>query len=280
MEDSRRLGDAAGELMSARRLRAVVAAGGDGTAGLVVNCTPANTPITVFPIGTENLLSKYLRLSNSPEQVAEVIARGHTVRLDAGQVGEQMFLLMLSCGFDAEVVRRLHRDRRGNIHRLSYAKPIIQAIRKYQYPELRVYCQPEQSAADSSDSWTEVGAHWVFVFNIPSYAIGLQIARGATPFDGQLDVAAFQSASFWHALYHFGAVLLGQHHWMSEFTSLRTRRLRVEANAEVPYQLDGDPGGYLPVEIRILPQRLTLLVPDHFASATTRGSPSAETRDR
>jgi diacylglycerol kinase family enzyme len=28
----------------------------------------------------------------------------------------------------------------------------------------------------------------------------------------------------------------------------------------VPYQLDGDPGGELPVEIRVLPGRLALLV--------------------
>jgi diacylglycerol kinase family enzyme len=29
----------------------------------------------------------------------------------------------------------------------------------------------------------------------------------------------------------------------------------------VPYQLDGDLGGFLPVEIEILPMRMTLLVP-------------------
>jgi diacylglycerol kinase family enzyme len=28
----------------------------------------------------------------------------------------------------------------------------------------------------------------------------------------------------------------------------------------VPFQLDGDPGGYLPVDVRVLPRRLTLVV--------------------
>ena len=41
----------------------------------------------------------------------------------------------------------------------------------------------------------------------------------------------------------------------------RMRRLRVTAEEEVPYQLDGDPGGVLPVEIEALPGRLTLVVP-------------------
>jgi diacylglycerol kinase family enzyme len=35
---------------------------------------------------------------------------------------------------------------------------------------------------------------------------------------------------------------------------------RLEADEPVPYQVDGDPGGHLPLEIKVLPQRLTLVV--------------------
>jgi diacylglycerol kinase family enzyme len=35
----------------------------------------------------------------------------------------------------------------------------------------------------------------------------------------------------------------------------------VDSEEEVPYQLDGDPGGVLPLEIEALPGRLTLVVP-------------------
>jgi diacylglycerol kinase (ATP) len=37
--------------------------------------------------------------------------------------------------------------------------------------------------------------------------------------------------------------------------------VRIESDVPVPYQLDGDPGGYLPLEIEVLPNRLTLIVP-------------------
>jgi diacylglycerol kinase family enzyme len=33
------------------------------------------------------------------------------------------------------------------------------------------------------------------------------------------------------------------------------------SEAEVPYQLDGDPGGILPLDLDILPGRLTLVIP-------------------
>ena len=39
----------------------------------------------------------------------------------------------------------------------------------------------------------------------------------------------------------------------------------VTADAKVPYQLDGDPGGFLPVNIAVVPKRLTLVVPKEKA---------------
>ena len=55
------------------RLRTVVAAGGDGTAETVANLIPADTPLTMFPLGTENLLAKYLGLTADPASVARAI---------------------------------------------------------------------------------------------------------------------------------------------------------------------------------------------------------------
>ena len=43
------------------------------------------------------------------------------------------------------------------------------------------------------------------------------------------------------------------------------KRLRLESDEPVPYQLDGDPGGFLPVDLEVLPGRLTLIVPQLWA---------------
>mgnify|MGYP001098769546 CR=1 FL=1 len=55
--------------------------------------------------------------------------------------------------------------------------------------------------------------------------------------------------------------MLGRHHKLADWLAGRTTRLRIASDAEVPYQLDGDPGGFLPVEVESLPGRLTLVVP-------------------
>src|SRR5205823_2979572 len=77
-------------LFAGGQLRAVVAAGGDGTVRLVADRTPAGAPLLVFPLGTENLLAHYLELSPDPVQLARLIAVGVTVRLDAGRAGDRL----------------------------------------------------------------------------------------------------------------------------------------------------------------------------------------------
>ena len=255
----------ANELMQGGQLRAVVAAGGDGTFRLVADRTPPGTPLAILPLGTENLLARYLSLGSDPARLAQLIAEGDTVKLDAGRAGGQLFSLMAGCGFDAEVVRRLHQSRSGHIHHLSYAKPILDSIRTYDYPELRVEYAPTDEGAADAASTVQITARWVFVVNLPRYAGGLRFAPQASGGDGLLDVCTFREGSLWHGLRYLSGVVLGQHEAMEDFVHVQTRRLRIEASGAASYQLDGDPGGELPVEISVEPGRLTLLVAADWA---------------
>ncbi len=253
------LAAAAAAALAAKQLRAVVAAGGDGTLRLIAEHTPAGTPLLVLPLGTENLLARYLELAANPGQLAAVVSEGLAVHFDAGQAGNRLFALMLGCGFDADVVRRLHQERQGHIHHLSYAKPILDTILAYDYPELRVRYAPAGAPGDAELS-EEITARWVFVVNLPRYAGGLSFSPQASVADGLLDVCTFKEGSLWHGLMYLGGVMLGQHEGMQDFVRVQTRRLRIEAAGPAAYQLDGDPGGELPVEISAVPGRLTLLV--------------------
>jgi diacylglycerol kinase family enzyme len=248
------LAAAAADGTAAGTLRAVVAAGGDGTARLVAERTDPSTPLTILPLGTENLLAQHLELSTDTQALALRIAAGLTVRLDAGQANGRLFNLMVGCGFDADVVRRLHRDRRGHIHHLSYIKPIVDAIRNYDYPPLRVHYR---SAKGKSAVLT---ARWVFVVNLPRYAGGLNFAPEASGTDGLLDICTFREGSLWSGLLYLGGVVFGQHQAMDDFFQARSADMKIESKAKVPYQIDGDPGGELPLSIGVLPQRLTVLV--------------------
>lgn len=245
----------------AGRLQALVAAGGDGTAAELVNRTPAGMPLALLPSGTENLLARHLKIDGSPEGVQRTILGGRRAALDVGSASRRLFLLMASCGFDAEVVRRVHAVRRGHFPRLNWVKPIVAAACRYPFPPIRVYWEQVDRATGTCSS-QETVCRWAFVFNLPCYARGLPLAPQADGTDGLLDMCLFQGGHLWNGLRYAAAVSLGRHQRLADCCVARFRRLKLVSEEPVPYQLDGDPGGQLPLEIEIVPDRLTILVPD------------------
>jgi diacylglycerol kinase (ATP) len=270
--DLGRLSDRVSELLDAGTLRALVGAGGDGTAAELINRTPAGVPFVLMPGGTENLLSKYLEQSRGVQPVVEIIERGLVVQLDAGHATGGMFgagryfLLMASCGIDADVVQRVHANRDGHIRHFSYFKPIWHSIRNYEYPEIRVYFRNARSK-DAPDQWQLVRARWAFVTNLPRYARGLKFSPGAVGTDGLFDLCTFRKGSLMNGLMYLGGVAVGQHEKFAGCEIVKATHIRLESDEEdVPIQLDGDPGGHLPMEMSVVPGRLSLLVSDAWAA--------------
>ncbi len=245
------------------RLRAVVAAGGDGTFRLIAQHTTPEMPLAILPLGTENLLSKYLEVPTEPAEIAALIVAGCTIQLDAGEANGRLFTLMAGCGFDADVVRRLHSERTGNINHFSYVKPIFDSIRNYDYPLVRV--NYADRSVQPGLKRASVEGRWVFIVNLPRYAGGLNLAPGASGSDGLLDICTFKEGSLWSSLLYLGEVMFGQHQSLEDFTRVEAAEMRVEAESPVPYQLDGDPGGELPMTVRSLPGRLRVIVRREWA---------------
>ncbi len=175
----------------------------------------------------------------------------------------RLFLLMTGCGFDADVVGRLHGARDGHITQWSYAKHIWEAIRNYHYPEFRITYRLN-SPHDETPMEHSVQARWAFVTNLPLYAGGLSFSPGACATDGLLDLCLFQGGSFWAGMRYLVGVVCGGHGRMSDCVTAQATRIVIESDEAVPYQLDGDPGGMLPLVIDIVPRRLTVIVPSQY----------------
>ena len=127
-------------------LRTLVGVGGDGTAAELVNRTVEGLPLTLFPGGNSNLLARYLQMSKDPEFLCRTIVNGVTTRLDAGRANGRIFLLMIGCGFDAEVVNRVHANRTGHISLRTTSGPVRDVLRNYAYPEIRASWEDDGEA--------------------------------------------------------------------------------------------------------------------------------------
>lgn len=257
----------ANELFAANQLRALIGIGGDGTAAELTNRTVPGVPIALLPSGTANILAKHLHYSFKPEKFAQMIAAGKIMRADAARANGRLFLAMVGCGFDAAVVEKVHSARMSNpkgahINYMSYLRPILGVISKYRYPMLRTEFLNE-SGEPTGEFYDR---QWVFVANVPRYGWGIPMAPRAKFDDGLLDTCLWRGKSlFGGSLLTIFAQLGGLHVHFSSCISQRGKKFRIALSPDqeptsVPYQLDGDPGGELPVEVEILENRLTLFV--------------------
>ncbi len=237
------------------KLICIVAAGGDGTVGDVVNRYPG-LPLAILPLGTENLLARYLGIPKCGRFVADMIVGRRSQQFDLGVLGERRFTLVASVGFDAEVIRRTHARRMGHITKFSYFQPIWQTLRKYSYPEIRIFVD---------DAETPVRARWGILANLPAYALGLPFAADSSGSDGLLDLRLFERGSMFQMIRYYYKVVLGKHEKLIDVQSRRAKCVRIESDVPVPIQVDGDPAGWTPAEVRLLPTALELFVPADFA---------------
>jgi diacylglycerol kinase (ATP) len=230
----------------------IVAAGGDGTLADVVNRYPG-IPVCPFPLGTENLLAKYLEIPLDGAAAARVIAAGNRRTCDLGLAGdEQRFLIMASAGFDADVIRRLHESRRGNISHLSYLAPICQSAIHYPFTKLIVKAEGHAEPIEGS---------FVVVSNFPAYALKLPINPEADPADGLLTVRVFEKSGCWNLAKYSAMVICRKHFDRADVRVVQTPALTIESESSVPIQIDGDPFETTPVRLRCLPGELELFVP-------------------
>ena len=261
----------ANELFSARRLQALIGVGGDGTAAELVNRTLPGVPITLLPTGTANLIARYLKLPKSPEECAEMIADGAVLTLDVGVANDRLFLIMASAGIDAQIVREVDSKRKerfelrpndqgGHIGYRSYVLPLVKSAKTYRFPQIKLETLSETGTVANS---TILG-RWSLVFNLPQYGWGLPLSPGCSGFDGQLNHCVFKGklvseiigaifAQFWSLHRILPNVNLGR--------AVAYRLSPTESDAIIPYQLDGDPCGFLPIEIRTIPKRFTVMTP-------------------
>ena len=249
------------ELDQVGELRTVVAAGGDGTASKVASLIPHNVPLTLFPTGSENLLARYFAISAEPVACARSIQKLRTNPIDVMTVNGQISLLMASIGFDAEVVRRVHQTRRSHVTKLNYWSAIVGTLFCYRWPSLKISIYDENGKL-----LDEVRGGWVFVFNVPRYAAGLEIMNGAVEHDGLLDVGVFERGGLIRNMWYYWNVIRGNHHRLKQWRHFRSNSIKVEFDSQPPQagwtascQADGDWVSDLPVEVQIVPRKLRIV---------------------
>jgi diacylglycerol kinase (ATP) len=246
----------------------VIACGGDGTLNEIVNGLAAQqnghrVPLALLPGGTANILAKELDLPWDIPSAAEKLVHGTVKEIALGLATplehpekKKYFLSVAGAGPDGMIVYSIDLDLKARVGILAYWWQGAREVFRYKFPHFRIVTGDQK-----------LDASLVIVGRTQNYGGPFKITTGADLFQDQFELMALTTQSGFRYLSYLPSLLLGDlretegvHFWKAETIvcePLDTNPLYA--------QIDGEPLARLPIEFKIIPRALKLLVPGAHA---------------
>ncbi|MCX7896131.1 MAG: diacylglycerol kinase family protein [Thermoanaerobaculum sp.] len=233
-------------------LPAVLVWGGDGTYNEVARgLLNGDTAMLPLPGGTTSVLVYELGLPRDPLQALRVQLAGKKRRFFVGRTDRgQVFLLMLSAGPDSLILYNLPQFLKRHAGKVGITLQAVREFFRARLPSFQVACDGQV-----------LSAGWCIVGNGRFYGGPFAATPGASPFSPGLEAVIQTRHGRPAALPFFFAIPFGAHLRQKGVVRLATDEVRLESSGRVPYQLDGDPAGWLPVTARASEDWLPVWLP-------------------
>jgi diacylglycerol kinase (ATP) len=232
----------------------IIAVGGDGTVSdVVTGARPEPLTIAIIPVGSTNIIAKDLGIPRDiTEAIRVALGDGEPVAIDVAVAGSTTFIHMAGAGFDAAMMRDASRSLKRRVGWLAYIPAALRNIRYREFitsitvdgNDFRIPAKVVLLALGSS------------IIN-PRFAVGEGIDRT----DGIIDVCIFNPPGPVSALtcaLWIGLGKPGRSRWHRQ---LRGSNVSLDADRPVPFEVDGDPLGTLPVDVEVAQRTVHILVP-------------------
>jgi YegS/Rv2252/BmrU family lipid kinase len=242
----------------------VIACGGDGTINEVVNGLAASNnghrvPLALLPAGTANVLAKELELSWDIPVAADQLARGEVRDIALGLATPMLephkaryFLSVAGAGPDGHITYAVDLELKARMGILAYWLQGAREVFNYKFQHFRV-----TSEAQTFD------VSLVIVGRTKHYGGPFKITTQADLFEDQFELLGLTTQSGLKYLSYLPTLWFGDLRKEEGVFFWKSNRLVCEPlDGDPTYaQVDGEPLSRLPVEFRIVPQALRLLVP-------------------
>jgi diacylglycerol kinase (ATP) len=237
----------------------ILSAGGDGTINEIANgMIGSGIPLGILPGGTANVMAVELGMGDSMTRAAERISGLTPVRIGVGLIdnGEEKrhFVLMAGAGLDALIVYNIDAKVKAALGKMAYWLGGFSQFGRA-LPEF-----------DVRTNGRETRCSFALASRVKNYGGDLYIARNASLFSDHFELILFQGAHSLPYMKYFVGVLTGRLARMRGVEILRVNSLEMNSASDpgIYVQVDGEYAGRLPVRLSIVPDALTLLVPEEF----------------
>ena len=246
----------------------VIVCGGDGTVNEVVNgLAGSRVPLALLPAGTANILAKELGVPWDIPHAARLIP-GSTVRrialgiasppgVNGGASGTRelvgrYFLCVGGAGPDGAIVNGVDEIFKKNAGILAYWAEGARQLFRYDFPEIKIHSGGRERRATI-----------VVVGRTAHYGGPFKITTGASLFEDSFEMLTNAATSRFQYLRCLPALWMGTLRKVKGIDAWKDTEVICEAADErmVFAQVDGEPIGALPLAFRIVPDALSILVP-------------------
>jgi diacylglycerol kinase (ATP) len=253
----------------------VIACGGDGTVNEVVNGLAGQknghrVPLALLPGGTANILAKELNLPWDIPSAAELLVRGVVREIPLGlatplnePAKQKYFLSVAGAGPDGMIVYAIDLDLKARVGILAYWWQGAYEAFRYKFQHFRVTAAGKQ--IDSS---------LVIIGRTKHYGGPFKITTEADLYEDKFELLSLTTQSGLRYISYLPSLLLGKlrgtegvHFWKAD--SVLCEPL---GNDPIYAQVDGETLARLPVEFKIMPRALKLLVPLNGVAATPKAA--------
>ncbi|HMI55024.1 MAG TPA: YegS/Rv2252/BmrU family lipid kinase, partial [Gemmatimonadaceae bacterium] len=239
----------------ARACSAIIVVGGDGTCARVANAilsSATNCSIAVIPCGTGNDFAKTLGVGHlSVENIAAVVERGESQRIDVGHADGYYFLNSCGFGFDASVL-----EASQQIRFLKGDAVYIYAALAQLFTYRGIDVSPDRAPGVQRGKML-----MVTVSNGRFLGGAFKIAPHASVLDGRLDACFFSDANVLERARLFAGALRGTHLGMSSVSAVSVQQLSLTFPEKPAMEMDGELriAGSRTVEFKCVPRALSVI---------------------
>lgn len=229
--------------------------GGDGSVNDILNGMLGESykPILgIIPLGTGNIISGNLGFKGSPDSIIDSLNLEERDFIDIGLAGNKAFGYMFSIGEIPKMIQETDRDEKKWLGQLAYAKEILSSGLEFSTYHLLVESNSGRIEGDFSHLIVSNSTHFK----------DLQFAQGANkPNDGLFNVYLFKAMTNGEMLSLAVDAARGQIQENENVIFFATEALSILTKSEeVPTDMDGDKGPSLPLECKVLPKFVEVLV--------------------
>lgn len=234
---------------------AVAVCGGDGTlmeaAGSMIG---SDVPLAILPAGSANVLATELGIPRGLAEACSLLVSAKRKKIDAGILSGRFFFIGAAMGLQAEIVKGADRPAKNRFGLFAYFLSAVAALRR---SRRTVYHLTIDGRERSVRGVTCLVAN---TGNLGFSAVSLD--RHIDASDGLLDVVVVRKASL--GLLGLLAVTLIRRERPADLELVehwQGRRITVTAGAPQAVQCDGEMLDAVSLEIEVVPEAITVLVP-------------------